>query len=147
MGRRPHRSRAGAIHFRRRHLYYKLRAGKKARTLYGSGHERAAERDGAQDIPALRVDGGMSANPTFIQALADASQKPVEVSPVLEATTLGAAFLAGLAVGTWSSFSEIADIWAPRITVEPGPPLDRDRWSEAVRRSQAWIPELSGLDF
>ncbi len=44
----------------------------------------------------LRVDGGMTANPTFVQALADATQRPVEVSPVLEATTLGAAFLAGL---------------------------------------------------
>ena len=100
----------------------------------------AAERDGALDIPALRVDGGMSANPTFIQALADASQKPVEVSPVLEATTLGAAFLAGLAAGTWSSFSEIADIWAPRMTVEPGPSLDRDRWAEAVAGPERGSP-------
>ena len=47
------------------------------------------------DIPVLRIDGGMSRNPTFVQALADASGKPVEVSPVVEATTLGAGFLAG----------------------------------------------------
>ena len=43
----------------------------------------------------------MSANPTFTQALADATGRPVEVSPVVEATTLGAGFLAGLATGTW----------------------------------------------
>jgi len=107
----------------------------------------AAERDGALTIPALRVDGGMSANPTFIQALADASSKPVEVSPVLEATTLGAAFLAGLAVGTWTDLREIAGIWAPRLTVDPGQALDRNQWAEAVSRAKAWIPELSGLDF
>ena len=53
----------------------------------------------ASPIPSLRVDGGMSANPTFVQALADASGRPVEISPVLEATTLGAGLLAGLAVG------------------------------------------------
>ncbi|MDQ6697994.1 MAG: FGGY-family carbohydrate kinase [Actinomycetota bacterium] len=113
----------------------------------GADLVEAAERDGTLDIPALRVDGGMSANPTFIQALADASQKPVEVSPVLEATTLGAAYLAGLAVGTWTDLDEIAGIWSPRMTVDPGPALDRARWGDAVGRAAAWIPELSGLEF
>ncbi len=113
----------------------------------GADLVEAAERDGELSVPALRVDGGMSANPTFIQALADASQRPIEVSPVLEATTLGAAFLAGLAVGIWNDFTEIADVRAPRTTVVPGPALDRVRWSESVRRARAWIPELSGLDF
>ena len=71
--------------------------------------------------PTLRVDGGMSANPTFVQALADATQRPVEVSPVAEATTLGAAFLAGLAVGTWSDVDDIAATWRPRADHRPGP--------------------------
>ena len=62
----------------------------------------------------------MTDNPTFVQALADATQRPVEVSPVKEATTLGAAFLAGLAVGTWSGWDDIAATWRPRRTVEPG---------------------------
>src|SRR5579875_562252 len=59
----------------------------------------AAEVDAGLTVPALRVDGGMSANPVFVQALADACRRPVELSPQLEATTLGAGYLAGLAVG------------------------------------------------
>ncbi|MCU1352295.1 MAG: glycerol kinase [Acidimicrobiales bacterium] len=113
----------------------------------GADLVEAAESDGSTSIPILRVDGGMSANPTFLQALADATQRPVEVSPVLEATTLGAAFAAGLAVGVWPDEAAIGATWAPRTTVAPGKVLDRDRWAETVRRSKAWFPELSGLDF
>jgi glycerol kinase len=89
----------------------------------------------------------MSGNPTFVQALADATQRPVEVSPVLEATTLGAAFLAGLAVGDWSDWADVGAAWSPREVVEPGAPLDRARWARAVDRAREWYPELSGLDF
>jgi glycerol kinase len=107
----------------------------------------AAEADGGTPIASLRVDGGMSANVTFVQALADAIQRPVEVAPVPEATTLGAAYLAGLAVGTWSGLDDIAGAWSPTRIVEPARTVDRDRWREAVQRSAAWIPELSALDF
>jgi glycerol kinase len=109
----------------------------------------AAEADGAVSIPALRIDGGMSANATFVQALADAIGRPVEVSPVLEATTLGAAFMAGLAIGTWKDEDDLAATWAPRKAVEPtvGSDPKRERWLEARRRSLASIPELSGIDF
>jgi glycerol kinase len=113
----------------------------------GADLVEAAEADGGHVIDSLRIDGGMSANPTFVQALADATQKAVEVSPVLEATTLGAAFLAGLAVATWGSLDEIAATWAPADVVSPGPVTDRDRWREAVRRASAWVPELSSLEF
>jgi glycerol kinase len=107
----------------------------------------AAEVDAGLAIGSLRVDGGMSANPTFVQALADAAQRPVEVAPVTEATTLGAAYLAGLAVGTWSGWDDIAAAWSPKEVVEPKRALDRDRWADAVGRAKAWIPELSTLDF
>jgi glycerol kinase len=107
----------------------------------------AAELDSATSIPILRVDGGMSRNPTFVQALADATQRPVEISPVGEATTLGAAFLAGLADGTWSSWDDLAATWQPLAAVEPGAPLDRERWARAIERAKAWYPDLSGLDF
>ena len=107
----------------------------------------AAEADGGVTISSLRVDGGMSANATFVQALADAAARPVEVSPVLEATTLGAAFLAGIAVGTWDGEDAIADLWSPSRVVEPSRRVDRDRWRAARDRSAGWVPELSALDF
>jgi glycerol kinase len=107
----------------------------------------AAEADGGCRIPTLRVDGGMSANGVFVQALADACQRPVEISPVVEATTLGAAFLAGMAVGIWADEDEVAATWSPRSTVEPARTTDRRRWQEACERARGWIPELSALDF
>lgn len=107
----------------------------------------AAEHDSGSSIPVVRVDGGMSRNPTFVQALADATQRPVEVSPVIEATTLGGAFLAGLATGAWGGWDDIAATWAPARTVEPKGPLDRERWREAVERSRRWFGDLSALEF
>jgi glycerol kinase len=107
----------------------------------------AAETDGGAPIASLRIDGGMSANATFVQALADATERPVEVSPVVEATTLGAAFLAGLAVGMWRDLDEIAATWQPARVVEPARAARRDRWHAAVDRARAWLPELSALDF
>ncbi len=120
--------------------------------LEGVAHRGAdlletAEADGACHIDALRVDGGMSDNPTFVQALADATGRRIEVSPEVEATTVGAAYAAGLATGVWSGTDELASLWDPRAVVEPARRLDRDRWQEAVRRAAGWIPELSGLDF
>jgi glycerol kinase len=107
----------------------------------------AAEADSGASIPSLRIDGGMSDNPTFVQAVADASGRPVEVSPVTEATTLGAAYLAGLAEGVWSSWDDVAATWSPRVVVEPSEPLDRERWKEARRRAAGWFGDLSALDF
>ena len=107
----------------------------------------AAIADTGLDIAVLRIDGGMSANPTFVQALADATGRPVEVSPVVEATTIGAAYLAGVATGTWKDLDDAATSWRPAATVEPAATADRERWAEAVRRARSWIPELSALDF
>ncbi|MHB1533511.1 MAG: FGGY family carbohydrate kinase [Acidimicrobiales bacterium] len=107
----------------------------------------AAERDAALSVERLRVDGGMTANSVFVQALADACGRPVEVSPQIEATTLGAGFLAGLAVGTWASTDEVAATWAPRQVVEPSGHADRDRWRDAVARASAWYPELTAIQF
>src|ERR687891_709703 len=113
----------------------------------GADLVEATEADTGLPIPRLRVDGGMSANPTFVQALADASGRSVEVSPEREATTLGAGFLAGLAVGAWSGWDEIAASWRPAAVVEPGRHLDRARWREAVERAAGWEPDLSAISF
>lgn len=108
----------------------------------------ATEADTGLSIPVLRVDGGMSANTVFLQSLADACDRPVEVSAELEATTLGAGYLAGLAAGTWSGTDEVADAWSPRAVIEPsGRDAQRDRWKEAVTRAGRWYPELSGVTF
>jgi glycerol kinase len=107
----------------------------------------AAEADTGLTVDVLRVDGGMSANGVFVQSLADATQRVIEVSPVTEATTLGAAFLAGLEAGTWADVDAIGATWRPARRVEPARALDRDRWRDALERARRWIPELSALDF
>ncbi len=113
----------------------------------GADLVESAETDSGRTIEVLRIDGGMSRNETFVQALADATQKPVEVSPVKEATTLGAGFLAGLAVGTWPDLDALDGTWDPLTRYEPAGDLDRDRWRNAVDRARRWIPELSTVDF
>lgn len=113
----------------------------------------AAEADGALSVPSLRVDGGMSANRTFVQLLADATGKPVEVAPYTECTTLGAGYLAGLATGVWHGFDDIDAAWNPAGRVEPRDASEairrdtRERWHDAIGRSAGWIPSLSALDF
>jgi glycerol kinase len=119
----------------------------------GADLVEAAEADTGCDIATIRVDGGMSVNHTFVQALADASGRPVEVSPVAEATTRGAAFLAGLAVGVWDDAEQAAELWHPTRRVEPSSDLaglrefSRAKWHDAVGRASGWIPELSALEF
>lgn len=113
----------------------------------GADLVESAQTDAGRSIEVLRIDGGMSRNQTFVQALADAAQKPVEVSPAKEATTLGAGFLAGLAVGTWPDLDALDGTWNPLSRTEPAGVLDRDRWRNAVDRARAWIPELSTVDF
>jgi glycerol kinase len=107
----------------------------------------AAEADAAQKVERLRVDGGMTANPVFVQELADACQRPIEISAELEATSLGAGFLAGLAAGVWSSYDDVVAAAKPRSVVEPAGDDRRARWKDAVSRSERWIPELSALKF
>ena len=112
----------------------------------------AAESDAGLAVDALRVDGGMTANDTFLHALADAVGRPVEVSPVLEATTLGAAYLAGLALGTFADEADIAAAWKPSRVVEPtnsdrARDDTRSRWLEARGRAERSVPELSTLEF
>ncbi len=113
----------------------------------GADLVEAAEAETGLSIPALRVDGGMSRNPTFVQALADATGKRVEVAPIVEATTLGAGYLAGIATGVWPDLAATSAAWRPSAVAEPVRRLDRAAWGDAVSRTTSWIPELSALDF
>ena len=78
----------------------------------------------------------MTANPVFTQALADACGRPVEVAPILEATTLGAAFLAGMATGTWADEDDVAAAWIPRVEVLP----TRSDTERTAARAQRTVP-------
>ena len=70
-------------------------------------------------IPVLRVDGGASENPLLMQLQADQLGVPVERPRIVDTTGLGAAFLAGLGTGVWSSQGEIAATWALERRFEP----------------------------
>jgi glycerol kinase len=107
----------------------------------------AAEVDAGQTVARLRVDGGMAANPVFVQELADACQRPVEISSETEATSLGAGLLAGLATGLWSTYEDVAAVARPRSIVEPAGEDRRSRWKDALSRAERWIPELTALKF
>jgi len=117
----------------------------------GADLVEAARADTGVDIHTVRIDGGMSRNPTFARALADAIGSPIEVAPVAESTTIGAAFLAGLGAGAWSSIDDVDRLWQPAAVVEPAADVDRAatraRWTDALARSAGWHAELSMLDF
>jgi glycerol kinase len=113
----------------------------------GADLVEAAEADTGVSIDVLRIDGGMSSNPTFVQALADAAQRPVQLSPELEATAAGAGLLAELGTGARVDLESAADGWEPTATIEPAGPARRDEWHAAVDRAKAWYPDLTAIDF
>ena len=104
----------------------------------GAGAARAA--GAAAGGLALRADGGASVNDLLMQLQADQIQRPVERPVVAETTALGAAFLAGLATGVWSSREELAAIWQLDRRFTPGAPDDAShaRWRSAVEQTRGW---------
>jgi glycerol kinase len=93
-------------------------------------------RDAGIDVPELSVDGGAAANDLLCQLQATQLQVPVRRPQVAETTGLGAAFLAGLATGMWSSTDELRETWRLDKRFEPDPRDDADytRWLDAVHR-------------
>ena len=90
----------------------------------------AMAKDGAAAAGAVRVDGGMAANAWLCQFLADILGVPVERPENLETTALGAAFLAGLTTGVWSSLDDLARTWSCQQRFEPQ--MDAQRRSKLV---------------
>ena len=84
-----------------------------------------AMRPTRASAPELRVDGGAAANDMLMQFQADLLGVPVVRPAVTETTALGAAYLAGLAVGFWKSVDEITGQWQVDRRFEPGMPADR----------------------
>lgn len=93
------------------------------------------------ELPRLAVDGGAAANDLLCELQAGQLAVPVERPQVLETTGLGAAFLAGLGTGVWSSTEELRGTWALDRRFEPVGPRDDAgyrRWRAAVERSKGW---------
>mgnify|MGYP002720472621 FL=1 len=106
----------------------------------------AMQKDAGAPLKELRVDGGASNNDLMMQFQADILGVPVVRPKVTETTALGAAYLAGLAVGFWQSTDEISAQWQEGKRFEPQmEPAERERlmarWKKAVSRARDWEDE------
>lgn len=104
---------------------------------------RALASGSGLQLAELRVDGGAAANNLLLQLQADLLGVPVVRPRITETTALGAAFLAGLAVGIWPDEAALAGLWQADRRFEPTMAAGvadhlRTRWQEAVRRSRGW---------
>ncbi len=104
---------------------------------------KAMEADSGIRLTALKVDGGASANNYLMQTQADIIDAPVKRPRCVETTAMGAAYLAGLAVGYWASKEDVKQNWAIDRTFDPA--IDdaarKERitgWNKAVKNSYGW---------
>ena len=106
----------------------------------------AMKADSGIDLAALKVDGGASANDFLMQTQSDVINAPVNRPQCVETTAMGAAYLAGLAVGYWTSKEDVIKNWAIDRTFEPQI-SDDDRakqirgWNKAVKYAYGWAKE------
>lgn len=103
----------------------------------------AMQADAGVELSDLKVDGGASVNDALMQFQADLLDVTVRRPEVAETTALGAAYLAGLAVGFWQNQDDVARNWAEDRRFQPRMELgERERicrrWERAVSRSLAW---------
>jgi len=103
----------------------------------------AMAADSGARLATLRVDGGAAANDLLLGFQADILDVPVERPTVAETTALGAAYLAGLAIGYWTDLAEIEANWQLDRRFEPSMTADRREgllrgWHRAVERSRGW---------
>ncbi len=107
---------------------------------------QAMEADAGLPIKEVRVDGGATVNNQLMQFQADIINTNVIRPQVTETTALGAAYLAGLAVGFWKDINELQQYWlkdkafSPSMTDEKRNDLQRN-WKKAVKAAQAWAAE------
>ena len=103
----------------------------------------AMQEDSGLPIEQLRVDGGAACNDTLMQFQADLLGTSVVRPAITETTALGAAYLAGLAVGFWKDTDEIQKQWKVDKEFGPKRPKDeaqslRNRWHQALERAKGW---------
>jgi glycerol kinase len=104
-----------------------------------------AMAEAGQRVTRLKVDGGMTANYLLMQFLADVLDVPVERPLVAETVSLGAAYVAGLAVGFWADLETLRKNWHRAARWEPQMPAARRehevaQWGRAVERAYGWSP-------
>ena len=106
----------------------------------------AMKEDSGIDLAALKVDGGASANDFLMQTQANIIDAPVNRPQCVETTAMGAAYLAGLAVGYWESKEDVIKNWAIDKTFEPK--IDEEQrskmikgWNKAVKYAYGWAKE------
>ena len=107
---------------------------------------QAMKADSGINLAALKVDGGASANNLLMQMQADISGAPVNRPMCVETTAMGAAYLAGLAVGYWSSKEDVIKNWAIDRTFEPAISEEERAerckgWNKAVKCSYGWAKD------
>ena len=107
---------------------------------------QAMKADSGIELAALKVDGGASANNYLMQTQSDLIDAPVQRPSCVETTAMGAAYLAGLAVGYWNSKEDVIKNWAIDRTFTPAiDPADRDErikgWNKAVKCSYGWAKD------
>jgi glycerol kinase len=95
-------------------------------------------------LPLLRVDGGGTANSLMMQFQADILGIPIQPATIAETTSLGAAYLAGLAVGLWRDTAQLSQMWKAAGTYEPKMSADQREtlyagWKRAVERARGWV--------
>ena len=120
------------------------RAALEAIALQSADVFSAMANDSGIALRELRVDGGASRNDLLMQLQADFLGVPVVRPRITETTALGAAYLAGLATGFWSSADEVASQWAVDRRFEPALGTDARaeklaRWRQAVQRAKGWV--------
>ena len=107
---------------------------------------QAMKADSGIELAALKVDGGASANNYLMQTQADIINAPVNRPQCVETTAMGAAYLAGLAVGYWANKEEVLKNWAIDRTFTPEISEDKRTemvtgWNKAVKCSYGWAKE------
>ncbi len=112
---------------------------------------KAMEADSGIEIKELRVDGGAAANNLLLQFQSETLQSPVIRPRQLETTALGAAYLAGLAVGYWKDLDELQSQWAKdrTFTPEKSPEVMAKtirKWAKALEKAKDWIDEDDDQD-
>ena len=106
----------------------------------------AMRADAGVDLSSLKVDGGASANNFLMQFQSDMIDAPVVRPQCVETTAMGAAYLAGLAVGYWASKQDVINNWASDKVFGPSiTPAERDKklagWRKAVTRAFDWAKD------